>query len=166
MRFYNHTERRLIYCDTPATAAFWDSNWSGQRLTREELQSQEPTTWSRITQEFLSPKDGPLLEGGCGTGIQVAAINNAGYSIVGIDFATETVRELNNVAPELDIRIGDVRKLDFDDQTFAGYWSLGVIEHFWDGYAEIADEGFRVLKPGGMMFLVFPYLNPVRAWKG
>ena len=57
-------------------------------------------------------------------------------------------------------------KLDFDDQTFAGYWSLGVIEHFWDGYAEIADEAFRVLKPGGIMFLVFPYLNPVRAWKG
>jgi SAM-dependent methyltransferase len=165
-RYYDARDRRLIYVDTPATPEFWDANWEGQRLSRESLLNPQPTTWSRITEEFLEPDDGPVLEGGCGTGSHVAAIRSAGYSVIGIDFAQRTVNALNELVPELDVRLGDVRSLDFEDSQFAGYWSLGVIEHFWDGYGEIAAEAHRVLKPGGIFFLVYPYVNPLRGLKG
>jgi SAM-dependent methyltransferase len=118
-----------------------------------------------ITQKYLSPTAGPVLEGGCGQGFHVAALRNNGYTCIGIDFAPRTVQTLNQLAPELDIRQGDVRNLPFPDGAFAGYWSLGVIEHFWEGYASIALEMKRVLRPDGILFLTFPYLSPLRRWK-
>lgn len=164
-RLYDASAKRLIYLDRSATPDFWDSNWQNQMLDRDSLLSYSDSQWARITQEFLKPTDGPILEGGCGPGVHVAALRNLGYVAVGVDFASNTVNELNRVVPELDVRLGDVRKLNFDDNSFAGYWSLGVIEHFWNGYEEIAREMYRVLRPGGVLFLAFPYMNTVRTWK-
>jgi SAM-dependent methyltransferase len=67
--------------------------------------------------------------------------------------------------PEIDFRLGDVRNLHFDDGYFAGYWSLGVIEHSWKGYDEIAREMVRVLRPGGYLFLTFPHMSLLRRAK-
>src|SRR3989344_7327451 len=69
------------------------------------------------------------------------------------------------LVPELKIHLGDVRKLEFPDASFDGYWSLGVIEHFPVGYDAIAHEMHRVLKPGGYLFLTFPALSPLRRLK-
>ena len=48
-----------------------------------------------------------------------------------IDYAPKTVEFVNKKFPFLDIRLGDVTKLDFDDNFFDAYWSFGVIEHFY-----------------------------------
>ena len=106
-----------------------------------------------------------ILEGGCGSGINVVTLVNKGYKCIGIDYAKDTVGILNRYMPELDIRFGDVRKLPFLDHAFIGYWSWGVIEHFWEGYAAIASEIFRVLKENGYLFLVVPYMSPLRKLK-
>lgn len=58
-----------------------------------------------------------------------------------------------------------MRKLDFADCFFDGYWSLGVIEHFFDGYDEILKEAKRVIKPNGYLFLTFPYMSLLRRLK-
>ena len=47
--------------------------------------------------------------------------------------------------PQLDVSYGDVRALEFEDDSFDGYWSLGVIEHFPDGYEDIGQEMTRVI---------------------
>lgn len=59
----------------------------------------------------------------------------------------------------------DVRKLDFLYNYFAGYWSIGVIEHLSSGYDDIAKEMSRVIKPGGYLFLSFPYMSYLRRLK-
>ncbi|MEW6219570.1 MAG: methyltransferase domain-containing protein [Thermodesulfobacteriota bacterium] len=66
---------------------------------------------------------------------------------------------VQQAAPDLDIRLGDVRGIDLPSDSLAGYWSLGVIEHFWEGYEAIGREGARVLRPGGHLFLAFPFMN-------
>jgi len=53
----------------------------------------------------------------------------------------------------------DVRKLNFPDHYFDGYWSLGVIEHFYKGYDEIIHKIYRVLHPGGFLFLTVPEMS-------
>jgi len=63
--------------------------------------------------------------------------------------------------PELDVRYGDVRHLEFEDGFFDGYCSLGVIEHFWDGYSETVAEIHRLLRQGGYVFLTFPSITPL-----
>ena len=134
--------------------------------TREQLLAWNDSLWAEITRSYLKPEDGVILEGGCGMGIHVAALRNLGYEAIGVDFAKKTVEMLNGIAPELDIRLGDVRALPLESESFAGYWSLGVIEHFWTGYHDIAREMYRVLRPGGYLFLAFPYMNCVRRrWK-
>ena len=164
-RFYDPVNRRLIYEYKAATPGFWDNTWEHQFPSRADLIECQNTQWSRITQEFLKPEQGVVLEGGCGMGMHVAALHYQGFGSIGVDFAPQTVAKLNSIMPELDIRKGDVRSLDFPDDYFSGYWSLGVIEHFWKGYVPIANEAYRVLKPGGIMFLAYPYLSPVRQWK-
>jgi len=67
--------------------------------------------------------------------------------------------------PELDVRVGDVRKLKFNDDYFDGYFSLGVIEHFYDGYDKIAKEMSRVIKNEGYLFLTFPHMSLLRKIK-
>jgi SAM-dependent methyltransferase len=165
-RRYSARRNALIYIGREATPAFWGQQWSGYSadLSRK-LAAAQHTYVTRVTKQFLAPSAGPILEGGCGLGIHVAALANNGYQACGIDFAEETVQLVKATRPDLDIRVGDVRNLKFPDQSFAGYWSLGVIEHFWDGFGEIAAEAWRVLIPGGILFLTFPALSPLRKYK-
>ena len=103
-----------------------------------------------------------MLEGGCGMGDKVYALDKAGFKAKGIDYAPAAVAMTKRYWPHLDISVGDVRQLPIASESLDGYWSLGVIEHFIDGYTDIAKEIARVLRPGGYLFLTFPMMNPVR----
>jgi len=116
-----------------------------------------------VTRRFLA--NGRILEGGCGLGDKVYCLHSNGFSAFGVDFAEETVRRINECFPELDVRVGDVRRLEFSDGFFDGYWSIGVIEHFREGYGSVLNEMRRVVKPGGYVFLAFPYMSPLRRLK-
>jgi SAM-dependent methyltransferase len=109
--------------------------------------------------KYLPNKTSIILEGGCGDGHLVDAMNHWGYRAIGVDFAAKTISEIKKVAPNLDVRCGDVRSLEFEDGYFDGYFSLGVIEHFWDGYAAILSEMKRVLKVGGYAFVAVPSIT-------
>jgi SAM-dependent methyltransferase len=153
----------LVYLRQEASADFWDEKWKEQSRHRIQAAKGSRRAWVvEVTRKYLKPGDGPLIEGGCGLGDKVDSFDRAGYKCIGIDFAAETVALVNRENPGIDVRRGDVRHLDFPDATFAGYWSLGVIEHFWNGYSDIASEMHRVLKPGGVLFLTFPFMNSYR----
>lgn len=55
--------------------------------------------------------------------------------------------------------------MNFETGFFDGYWSLGVIEHFQDGYEEVIKEAKRVIKQGGYLFLTFPQMSVLRKRK-
>lgn len=165
MRYIDTNHSRLIFIQETATPEFWDKHWNIDSSIRTTLMTVQRTWVSDITKKFLKPETGLILEGGCGTAIHFAAMVNNGYRCIGVDYAIETVNTVNNAVPHLDVRQGDVRHLQFKDGYFAGYWSLGVIEHFWDGYEPIGLEMARVIKPGGFLFLTFPYLSPLRKLK-
>jgi SAM-dependent methyltransferase len=153
--------RRLVYLDKKATPEFWDERWRaegnpGPANSRDEVVS--------VTAGYL-PLGACILEGGCGRANKVKAMAMAGYRATGVDFAEDSVRQARLNYPNLDIRQGDVRSLDFPDAHFDGYWSIGVIEHFWGGYDSILAEAARVLRPNGILFLTAPWLSPYRARK-
>ncbi len=58
-----------------------------------------------------------FLEGGCGQAQWVRYWAARGQKVIGIDFAPRTVQRLRAQFPELDVRIGDVTKLDLPDQS-------------------------------------------------
>jgi SAM-dependent methyltransferase len=164
-RFYDKNNNRLVYIGRHANIEYWDNHWD-----KNNIDKMYPKRISRFdyvintTKKYL--KAGSLvLEGGCGIGQQVFKLQNENYKTIGVDYAKRTIEILKKAKPELDIRLGDVRNLDFKDNFFDGYWSFGVIEHFFSGYYEILNEMHRVIKPGGYLFLTFPHMSILRKLK-
>lgn len=152
---------RLVYLQAHATPDFWDARWRAEGKP-PSVSPRDPVV--RVTTRYL-PLGSKILEGGCGRANKVKAMADAGFRATGIDFAPQTVSQAKIDFPGLDIRQGDVRSLDFSSGYFDGYWSIGVIEHFWKGYGEILSEAARVLRPQGILFLSAPWLSPYRRRK-
>lgn len=149
-----------------ASASFWDKLWNDNDLKKTIETGARDWFVTRITKKYIPPtKSSKILEGGCGRGQYVYSLDKAGYDAYGVDYAPRIVAKLNSIFPLLKISHGDVRKLEFPNASFDGYWSLGVIEHFFDGYADIIKEMHRVVKPGGYVFITFPCLSPLRKLK-
>lgn len=160
-QFYDIKKNRLVYINKGSDSEYWDSFWSEQKLP-DPIVSSAPHV--KLTKKYL-PLGSVLLEGGCGLGDKVNGLTFAGYPTIGIDFAEDTVKHIKKQYPDLDIRLGDVRNLPLENDSVDGYWSLGVIEHFWDGYDDILSEAYRVIKPGGYLFLSFPSMSILRRMK-
>jgi len=162
VKYHDVEHGRLIQVGRKASAEFWDDTWSRNEIATYDPKSVAPIL--ELTKRFL-PAGSTILEGGCGAGGKVAALTAAGYRMVGVDYAPETVSRLNQLCPEFDIRVGDVFHLDFPDGHFDGYWSFGVIEHFWAGYHTLLSEAHRVIRDQGYLFLTFPCMSPLRKLK-
>jgi 2-polyprenyl-3-methyl-5-hydroxy-6-metoxy-1,4-benzoquinol methylase len=159
-KLYNSETGRLLYTDRKANEQFWDEKWAASAESTFAAPPRHGLTVRR-TKKYL-PLDSRILEGGCGLGDIVHALDKAGFKAEGIDYAPKVVETINAHWPQLKVNLGDVRHLDCTDNYYDGYWSFGVIEHFTEGYDEIAVEMSRAIRPGGILFLSFPSLNRFR----
>jgi SAM-dependent methyltransferase len=150
-----------VYLDANATPEFWDARWRAEGAP-PPISRHDPVV--AVTSRYLS-HGSKVLEGGCGRANKVKAMADAGFCATGIDFAPQSVAQARLDYPGLDIRVGDVRSLNIPSGTFDGYWSIGVIEHFWSGYSDILAEAARILRPGGFLFLTAPWFSPYRRRK-
>lgn len=161
---YDRQTKRLLYFKSDSIHS-WDKQWAMFDIKNTAMTLSGFNLVSRTTKKYLNIHDGPILEGGCGLGQFVYGLTKTGYDCVGIDNAEETVARIRQTFSDLNVKVMDVTKLDFPDNHFAGYWSLGVIEHFQNGYDEIVDEMFRVVMPGGYVFLTVPAMSRLRKCK-
>ncbi len=127
---------------------------------------------SRMVVELAKVKPGDkILDVGCGTGnLTLTAKKYAGPSgsVYGIDASPEMIEEARKKAKRSGLpatfEIGLIEKLPYPDATLDIVINRLVVHHLPDdlkrrGFAEI----FRVLKPGGRLFLVDfnPPANPL-----
>ena len=63
------------------------------------------------------------------------------------------------------ISVQDLRKLSFKNGYFNLYISLGVIEHFYNGYNDVIKEANRVVTNGGYLIITFPQISLLRRIK-
>jgi dolichol-phosphate mannosyltransferase len=99
-----------------------------------------------------------LLHAGCGSG-QVDRNLQSTMQITALDISRGALRlySRNNPAA-FQVAHGDILNLPFGDNTFDGYYSLGVVEHFTkEQIHRIFTEAKRVLKPGGKMVIFWPH---------
>lgn len=99
-----------------------------------------------------------VLDSGCGPGNLTAILAAEGFYVMGVDISSngiENARErLKKQRFYVDLEVGDLRELRFEDGAFDTVINMHVLSHFsWgeakQGFAELA----RVLKPGGLFFL-------------
>lgn len=144
---------------------FWTDNWKNSggvesRLNRYISSFDRfalKSEW-RLMRKFITPAThNRLLDGGCGTGEWCRYLNDQGYTTVGIDISRETIEKLQSLFPNDAFLAGDIRHLDVPDDSFDGYYSWGTFEHFAAGLQPCISEAFRVLKPGGYLFITVPF---------
>lgn len=164
MKLYDKENKRLLLFEEKATADFWDRHWQGSALTEMVRYGKNSRLIKKFTARFLK-MGAKVLEAGCGDGQNVYVLQKLGYDCYGVDFAVKTIANIKRHLPELKVDVQDLRQLGFADDFFDGYWCLGVIEHNFEGYADILAEATRVIKPGGYLFLAFPFMSPFRKLK-
>ena len=153
-----------VFFNEKATPQFWEDHWKSDALRDHILACTSGGIFVSAVMKYLSIGS-IVLDGGCGQAQLVHALSYQGYKAIGVDFARKTVQEINEAVPELDVRFGDVRSLPVESSILDGYLSLGVIEHYWEGYWAILLEMRRTLKEGGFLFVSFPQMSPLRHLK-
>jgi SAM-dependent methyltransferase len=111
------------------------------------------------------PMNGKVLEAGCGLARFVKFLKDRDYDIVGVELSQITVDTVRRLAPELDVRQGNIASLGSKDNSFSGIISLGVVEHFIEGPREPLLELYRVLRPGCYAIITVPSFNYLRQFK-
>jgi len=107
----------------------------------------------------LLPKNARLLDGGCGLGEWTVHFSMRGYSVLGMDIASDTIEKLKELFPDVDFVVGDIRNTGLESKLFDCIFSWGVFEHFEEGMQPCIREAYRLLKPCGLLFISVPYDN-------
>lgn len=165
MRYYEPHNNRLIYIESRASENYWDDHWRGIDASKIYRPSVPPFNFVVNTTRKYLPKNSLILEGGAGLALNCWYLYLADYRTIAIDFAPKTIAFLKKNRPEVCPVLGDVRNLSIANESVDGYWSLGVIEHFYDGYGTILNEMHRVIKEDGYLFLTFPHMSKLRQFK-
>lgn len=105
-----------------------------------------------MLRSFLAPGAGDrVLDLGCGNGRALVWNEHLGAYQVGIDLSPYFAREAR---AQVDLIVGDLRRLPLADEAFTKAFSLDVLEHLSrPSLASVLREAHRVLVPGGAVFV-------------
>ena len=122
---------------------------------------------NKITNSLKIPKASKGLDAGCAIGTITKhlsdLVGNQGL-VFGLDYSKNFIKYAKNKyqVESMQFKEGDVNALPFDTDTFDWVWSMDVA---WPGPKElgfpsedpvpIIEEFYRVIKPGGSVYLIF-----------
>eukprot|EP00798_Chlamydomonas_sp_ICE-L_P031306 gene31305-6453_t len=156
--------------DNFSDATYWNRKYDIDRLPFEWYrgwQSLEP-----LLLKYLPPQL-PILQVGVGTStIQHDMVIDGGYTrVVNLDYADVCIERMSKMhadVPALEYVMGDVKKIDFEDQSFGGILDKGTLDALLCGDCAEGDahkmmiECSRLLQPGCSYFMVTHGPPPAR----
>jgi SAM-dependent methyltransferase len=161
-KYFRYSQEMLAeFRDQAEKPAFWSNLWSHTDFENyfKRYENGYLGVFKNIFKKYL-PKNSPILEAVCGRGQYVYALSQLGYDMLGVDFSAELINKIKTAKSNLNVHVGDVRNLQFEDESLGAYISLGVVEHFWNGMDDILSETYRVLKKDGILLLSVPHFSP------
>jgi SAM-dependent methyltransferase len=162
--YRRHHDRLAQFRPIANMQHYWKQHWENADRRQELIpqgQAGDLGEYAPLLHQYV-PKDLPVLEAGCGLAQMVNALELNGHKTIGIDYEAETIAFVKREFPHLDVRVGNIKALEFPDGTFGCYLSLGVLEHFEELPKEALAEARRVLHPRGVALISVPFLNAAR----
>lgn len=143
---------------------YWEQAWQEVQLTEllNILTPDSGPVWQLLADQV--PRQGRVLEAGCGSGIVLAYLRRLGCAALGVDQATMALQSARRQIPDLPLVAGDIRRSPFSDSTFDYVISLGVVEHLEEGPLLALEEHYRILQFGGVLLIGVPRLSPLKRW--
>src|SRR6266850_7433122 len=88
----------LAYYSTAAREEFWTEHW-GRQSVAELLAVARTSPLTTLVTNAL-PREGPVLEAGCGLGQYVLLLRERGWRVAGVDWSLEDRSEERRVGKE------------------------------------------------------------------
>ncbi len=157
---------RLVYFHKTADQGYWENLWEQEfdPASYEPFRAGKLYNFDRPFKRHL-PKDGLILEAGCGPAQLVVALDANGYNCIGLDYAIHAMRKARQIVGSLRLVSGDLTALGISNDAFDAIISIGVVEHRRSGPEVFLYEMRRILKPDGLLMISVPYFNPLRQWR-
>lgn len=135
--------------------SYWDKTWNRFLKFHGMI---APS--AKLVQHLFSyvPRNGIILDLGCGEGRNSLYLSQVGYNIVGLDLSYKAARVMRNNFFEEELKglviTGDARNLPFASDSVDGILAHHLFDHLDRKSFSLAfDEAFRVLKGNGVMLL-------------
>jgi len=119
--------------------------------------------FARAVRPYVSPGDS-VLEAGCGTAMNTLYIcSQLNAQPWGLDISDESLEQARrfarSVGMTINTQLGDIRNMPFTDGQFSLVWNQGVLEHFEDPVAILAE----MARVGKTIFVAVPRKTLLRA---
>ena len=99
---------------------------------------------------------GQVCDLGCGPGHVARYLHDLGVDIFGMDISPGMVEKARELNPDIEFRQGDMRSLPVEENSWAGITAFYSLIHIpRDAMISTLRELWRVLLPGGVLFLAF-----------
>ena len=147
--------------ETAFVERYWTDVWDREGGPKGAYEKIPRKAEYRVMAPYIAalPEGARLLDGGCGLGDWTVYFSRNGTPITGLDISRETVAKLSELFADVDFAVGDIRDTGLADASIDGYFSWGVFEHFEEGLQPCIRESYRLLKPGGYLFISVPFDN-------
>jgi len=133
------------------------------KRTRRRIQKSR----QQIIDAMNYTRPGPLLDVGCSLGYTLRAAQNLGLECVGTDIASYALEACRKQG--LKAEMGDLENMPFAEGSFRIVIMKHVLEHTSNPRGALK-EAYRVLQPGGALFIAVPHAeyrkaqrNPMRS---
>jgi SAM-dependent methyltransferase len=85
---------------------------------------------------------------GCGTGEECEYLNSLGAEVIGVDISKGLINYAKKSYPNLDFKVMDMEKLDFETETFDFVYS-SLVMHYLDSWKNTLEGINKILKKDG-----------------
>jgi len=109
------------------------------------------------TKDPVFKRPGAMLDIGCGNGWFIYKMKNLGWNVKGVE-PSKAGAEAGRRIGGLDIHHGDLLTANYPSDSFDYIRSNHSFEHI-SNPNEVLDEIYRILKPGGKVFIGVPNIN-------
>lgn len=140
----------------------WDNIWKRKGLLDRIIDFGRTTYnlfFRRLLRKYIN-KDSTILELGCGRASLTISLASEIQRLVGVDISETALDQAQKYAKQRNLGntefyIDDCTRMKTEER-FDVVWSQGLMEHF-ENPEIVAQEHFRMLKPGGVALISIPY---------